>query len=203
MKANPENWQSWHSTCSSPIVMRALPARALRARRQGFTLIELLIVVAMIGVMAALAIAGYRKYLNSAGSAEAKAVIQSIRGAEESYKAETLQYLNVSTNITSWYPGAPDDRKRHWIPASHSDLDNWRTLNVTTDGPVRFGYAVVAGVVGGAAPPATNIASITWPTPNEPWYVVQAAGNRDKDTVLAIFVSSSFSGEIFSKDETE
>jgi hypothetical protein len=58
-------------------------------------------------------------------------------------------------------------------------------------------------VVGGAAPPDTNITSIKWPTPTEPWYVVQAAGNRDGDTVLAIFVSSSFSGEIFSQDETE
>lgn len=189
--------------------MRAPPARALRARRQGFTLIELLIVVAMIGVMAALAVVGYRKYLYSAGTAEAKAVIQSIRGAQESYRAETLQYLDVSTSMTSWYPDSPNDKKRHWVRDAHTDYAkanglDWRTLNVTTDGPVRFGYAVRAGLAS-VAPPATNITpAIVWPNPTvEPWYVVQAAGDRDKDNKLAIFVSSSFSGEIFSQDETE
>lgn len=167
-------------------------------------MIELLIVVAMIGVMAALAIVGYRKYLNSAGSAEAKAVIQSVRGAQESYKAETLQYLNVSSSMTSWYPATPDAKKRHWVNSKGPNYANWQTLNVTTDGPVRFGYAVMAGVAA-AAPPATNITpAIVWPSPTtEPWYVVQAAGDRDANKRLAIFVSSSFSGEIFSQNETE
>src|SRR3712207_8148103 len=45
-------------------------------------------VVAMVGVMAALAMVGYRKYLHSAQASEAKAMIQGIRGAEEAYKAE-------------------------------------------------------------------------------------------------------------------
>jgi type IV pilus assembly protein PilA len=167
-------------------------------------LIELLIVVAMIGVMAALAVVGYRKYLNSAGTAEAKAVIQSIRGAQESYKAETLQYLSVSaSSLTAWYPGSPDDKKRHWDNPGGLNYADWKTLNVTTDGPVRFGYAVVAGLAGGTVPATLITPAITWPARVEPWYVVQAAGDRDKDAKYAVFVSSSFSGEIFSQDETE
>lgn len=206
MMANRESWQSWHGPCSTPSAMRASPARAprtARVRRRGFTLIELLIVVAMIGVMAALAIVGYRKYLNSAGTSEAKAVIQSIRGAQESYKAETLQYLDVSSTMTSWYPDAANDKKRSWVRAAGPNYANWQTLNVTTDGPVRFGYAVKAGLAGGTVPATLITPAITWPSPVEPWYVVQAAGDRDNDTKLAVFVSSSFSGEIFAQDDTE
>ncbi|WP_437651172.1 type IV pilin protein [Sorangium sp. So ce362] len=187
--------------------------RQRNAARRAFTLIELLVVVAMVGVLAALGMVGYRKYMNAAGIAEPKAVIQGIRGAQESYKAEMLVYLSVSSSLNNWYPaGTLNDRKRAWGPP-HDDEANWRMLNVTTDGAVRFGYASVAGDT--PAFTTTGLADFTWDglpgppladpqfAPNGPWYIIQAAGDRDADETYALLLTTSTMSGIYWENDTE
>jgi type IV pilus assembly protein PilA len=152
--------------------------------------------------------------MNAAGIAEPKAVIQGIRGAQESYKAEMLVYLNVSGTINDWYPSATlGDHKTAWSNPSHADFANWRMLNVSTDGAVRFGYATKAGVGnaftvtpnGGfswAGIPGNPLANANY-LPNGPWYVVQAAGDRDGDGTLALLLTASTMAEIYWENDAE
>ena len=64
--------------------------------KRGFTLVELMIVVAIIGVLSALAIYGVRKYLTNAKSAEGRMGLGRIsKDASVAYERETLDTIKV------------------------------------------------------------------------------------------------------------
>jgi len=63
-------------------------------KREGFTLIELMIVVAIIGILAAIAIPNFIKFQLRAKAGEAKVNLAGIRTAEESYFADAGTYLD-------------------------------------------------------------------------------------------------------------
>jgi type IV pilus assembly protein PilA len=181
-------------------------------QQRGFTLVELMIAVAMIGVLSALALMGYRKYIHSAQSNEARAVIGMIRGGQEAYKAEFLVYLapyQSALALGSYYPNkTPNDARTAWntTDARYTDpTSGWGLLNVSPDGPVRFGYACVAGLGGAMPAPTALTPAPTMPTISAgvPWYVIQAVNDHNANGIYAVFASVSTSGEIMSQAEWE
>ena len=73
-------------------VLHLAKRRRKRAQSHGFTLVELLTVVAITGVLATIATFMVRKHFADAKTTEAVAIIQSIRAAQESRRAETGTY---------------------------------------------------------------------------------------------------------------
>ena len=67
--------------------------RMLHTRKRGFTLIELMIVVAIIGILAAIAIPNFLQFQLRSKTGEAKTNIAAIRTAEEGYFAEFNNYV--------------------------------------------------------------------------------------------------------------
>ena len=71
--------------------------------KTGFTLIELMIVVAIIGILAAIAIPNFQNYMCKSKQAEAKASLGNIASAEEAYFAEQNTYT-TDTSLIGFSP---------------------------------------------------------------------------------------------------
>ena len=64
-----------------------------RRTSRGFTLIELMIVVAIIGILAAIAIPNFVRYQLRSKTTEAKTIMQGIRVSMEAFRAELDEYI--------------------------------------------------------------------------------------------------------------
>jgi prepilin-type N-terminal cleavage/methylation domain-containing protein len=73
----------------------------LNQKREGFTLIELLIVVAIIGILAAIAIPQYNKYRQRAQDAVAVSAIDAIVSAQQLYFTDNNKYATTYKSLAS------------------------------------------------------------------------------------------------------
>ena len=140
---------------------------------KGFTLIELMIVVAIIGILAAIAIPNFRNYQLKAKTSEAKVNLSAIATSQESYFAEYDTYKICAAN-----PAAVPGRTKDLYTKANTDF---KAIGFEPkDASVYYQYAV-------AAPANAGTFSAT------------ATGDVDGDGTTAVYTvtqSSPVSGPI-------
>ncbi len=141
--------------------MKAVIDHVARAQRQthrsassGFTLVELMIVVVILGILAAVAIPAFTRYIKKSKTVEAARNIASIYQAQGTYYAQSAERpdstggFNPPVFVGCPYTpsGAPTAQRRagDWT-------GNWTALGFGTDTPVYYSYQVTAAGTGNTA----------------------------------------------------
>jgi len=113
----------------------------MHERRSGFTLIELMIVVAIIGILAAIAIPAFQRFQLRSRVSEAKTNLSAIRVAELAFSATTGTFREAAPSPVADAAVAP--YKQDWV-----DNGGFRELGWAPEGEPHFNYKVVAGPAG-------------------------------------------------------
>ena len=74
--------------------------KLIRNNQKGFTLIELMIVVAIIGILAAIAIPQFSAYRERAFIASMNADLNSVKLGEEAYYVDNETYIVIAAGVT-------------------------------------------------------------------------------------------------------
>ncbi len=171
-----------------------------------------MVVVTIAGILATLAFVSLRKHSAASKRVEPLSMVQSIRAAQERWRAQYMMYLNVSTE-NNWYPRSPLEEANRFKIGSfmltpedgHPDNARWQELRPTSIGNVQFGYITKAGIIG-QQPPAPSSGSFpgfAWPVATDNWYVIEAFGDTDWDGTRSAYLAGSISGEVLSVNDGE
>jgi type II secretory pathway pseudopilin PulG len=171
-------------------------------------LVELMMVVAIIAVSASLALFGYVRWQRTARTAEATSMLLGIAGQQDTYRAETLKFLdctNGGRNLGQHYPvGVPSGTKQPFdLNACGSDpvCTSFRKLNVQADSQVYYVYSCAAGPADG-----TDIIGLNgrrYGPANDVWHITRAVGDLDADGQQGVYETSSTAMSVWSANSDE
>ena len=179
--------------------------------QKGFTLIELMIVVAIIGILAAIAIPNFLTYQMKSRQAEAKTNLQAIRTSEIAFQAERSCYLAITAEgvpaialpakqvPTAWGVGiAPVvPVAAGFCNVGGTFIGTFRNIGFVATGTVNYRYVAdetalpvpVLSCVHGAAVEATGVSVVPMTG-----FIATAATNLDSDANLSVWAASVDNG---------
>lgn len=182
---------------------------SLLGNSSGFTLVELMVVVAIIGILAAVAIPNYQKYQAKARQSEAKIALASVYTAEKSFISEQGSY----TSCLRQAGFTPDGANRYYTTGFKSSVatatncgaagtgvacntfsfTGGSTCTLTSDATAAAGadtsladiqYVANSKVAAGAAITALNGSSLTSSDVRAQTFTAQANGLPSNNTTV-------------------
>jgi len=177
--------------------------------RDGFTLVELMIVVAILGILSAVAMVSYRRYALRARVSEAYGMLGMIRMRQEAYRSEFSQYCDVSSSAHrgtegsvagQWPASPPSSTATDWYSGQPPE---WSQLGVRPSGPVYFRYDTVAGNPGVTPSVLGSDLGYASAPDRDAWWAAHALGDLDDDGRKSTFEATSLNGTVWVKDGVE
>ncbi|MBW2622799.1 MAG: prepilin-type N-terminal cleavage/methylation domain-containing protein [Deltaproteobacteria bacterium] len=108
--------------------------------QKGFTLIELMIVVAIIGILAAIAIPQFNSYRRKAQDSAAKSALKNLATAQENYYATENTYTATRGNLSGWTV-----ESNVAVTIAGANLTGWSATASHTSSANTFTYDSTAG----------------------------------------------------------